>query len=251
METRNLPTRSMPTRSVPNVDFTQLNPVDENKLKEAQTVKNPTEETFAPENIAKDELINNPIIMEEANKLVKEGTTVFKSAMATSMEEAQLKLIPFVEKQIELMNNKLLFDGETPTFDRLNIALLQHEGTLLGLTSLYEMRRWAKEDADAQFKEWFAIRCADMRDEVNPRDIAATKWFSSKEIEYLVIKRYQQEYAQYTANLKLAEAEVSTMQRLIDSWDSYRWILQTISSNCRAEFGSSNASGDINYDESN
>lgn len=247
METRTLPTRGMPTRSVPGVD-----PVDSNKLQQAQAdTATPAEEKFAPENIAKDEALSNPVIMDQAAAVVADGKSVFQSAVAKSMEDAQLKLIPFVERQIELMNNKLLFDGATPTFDQLNVALLQHEGVLLGLTSLYEMRRWAKEDADAQYKEWFAIRCADMRDEMNPRDIAATKWYSSKEIEYIVIRRYREEYAQYTANLKLAEAEVSTMQRLIDSWDSYRWALQTISSNCRAEIKSSEVSGDINYDESN
>lgn len=253
METRTiLPTRGMPTRSVPGMNFDSLDPVDQNKLAQAkQDTSTSPEEKFAPENIAKDDAISNPTIMQAAETVVADGKTVFKSAVASSMEDAQLKLIPFVERQIELMNNKLLFDGATPTFDQLNVALLQHEGVLLGLTSLYEMRRWAKEDADAQYKEWFAVRCADMRDEVNPRDIAATKWYSSKEIEYIVIRKYREEYAQYTANLKLAEAEVSTMQRLIDSWDSYRWALQTISSNCRAEIKSSEVNGDLNYDESN
>ena len=67
--------------------------------------------------------------MNEAASVVTEGITVFQSAMSKSMEEAQLELIPFVERQIELMNEKLLFDGATPTYDQLNVALLKHEGT--------------------------------------------------------------------------------------------------------------------------
>ena len=240
MEQRKLPVRGSVTNTV----------VDPNKIQQARSETNetPVEERFGPSNIATDTALENPTIMNEAASVVTEGITVFQSAMSKSMEEAQLELIPFVERQIELMNEKLLFDGATPTYDQLNVALLKHEGTLLGLTSLYEMKRWEKEAADSVLKEWFAIRCADMRDLVNPRDIPATKWYSSKEIEYLVIRKYQKEYAEYTAKLKLADAQVSTIQRLIDGWESYRWILQTISSNCRAETG---ATGVADYEEDN
>lgn len=188
---------------------------------------------------------NNTVNQESNNA----QTTIFKSSIAQAMDEAQLKLIPFVERQIELMNNKLLFNGTTPTFDELAEKLVKYEETMLGLTSLYEMKKWDLDAIKEEYEEWFAEKFTEMRDFLNPRDAPASKFYSAKEIEYVVLTKYKDERAQLFAKRALAERELSTIQRLLDAWKGYQFILSNLSANARAEAQALNVSPDLNLDE--
>jgi hypothetical protein len=55
------------------------------------------------------------------------------SSIESSMSDAQVKLIKFVETQIAKMNEHLLFNGQQPTISQLNQALSEYEGILFGL----------------------------------------------------------------------------------------------------------------------
>ena len=171
--------------------------------------------------------------------------TLFKSAISDSMDDAQLKLIPFVERQIELMNNKLLFNGGTPTFDQLNTALSQYEGVLLSLTSVYEMARWDAQKASEAYDEWFASKFIEIRELVNPKDVSASKWYSQKEIEYMVCSKFKEERASLIAEKQLTDTKKSTIERLISGWDAYRWCLITLSKNAGAEVSASLINKDL------
>src|SRR5574344_1459006 len=140
-------------------------------MEEERTVKR-----ILPDQQVKENNMSNSI----ADSITKK--TVFRSAMDEQMDAALLELIPFVEKQIELVNNKLLFNGGTPTFEQLNDALAKHEGVLLGLTSLYEMAKWEENARKEEYDEWFAEKFIEVRTTVNSPEISASKWFSSKEI---------------------------------------------------------------------
>lgn len=189
--------------------------------------------------------------VEEKNQSLKaENQSVFKSSISESMDKAQLQLIPFVERQIELMNNKLLFRGATPTFDELAEKLTKYEETLLGLTSLYEMKKWDVEALKEEYDEWFATRFTEIRDLLNPREAAASKFYSAKEIEYIVYTKYKDERAELFAKKSLAERELSTIQRLIESWKQYAFILSNLSANARAEVQALNVSPNLDLDES-
>lgn len=195
---------------------------------------------------------NIPVRQPKNNTVNQENnaqTTIFKSSIAQAMDEAQLKLIPFVERQIELMNNKLLFNGTTPTFDELAEKLVKYEETMLGLTSLYEMKKWDLDAIKEEYEEWFAEKFTEIRDLLNPRDTPASKFYSAKEIEYVVLTKYKDERAQLFAKRALAERELSTIQRLLDAWKGYQFILSNLSANARAEAQALNVSPDLNLDE--
>ena len=165
------------------------------------------------------------------------------------MSDAQVKLIKFVETQIAKMNEHLLFNGQQPNISQLNQALSEYEGILFGLTSLYEMVRWDAVEANDIYDDWIARKSIMIRDQVNPANVAASKWYSAKEIEWLVISRFGDERAKLLANKRLAEHEKSTVERLVEGWKSYGFILNQLSANARAELQGSGLHVDTDYDE--
>lgn len=171
------------------------------------------------------------------------------SSIESSMSDAQVKLIKFVETQIAKMNEHLLFNGQQPSISQLNQALSEYEGILFGLTSLYEMVRWDAVEASDIYDDWVARKSIMIRDQVNPANVAASKWYSAKEIEWLVISRYGDERAKLLANKRLAEHEKSTVERLVEGWKSYGFILNQLSANARAELQGSGLHVDTDYDE--
>ena len=171
------------------------------------------------------------------------------SSIKSSMSDAQVKLIKFVETQIAKMNEHLLFNGQQPNISQLNQALSEYEGILFGLTSLYEMVRWDAVEASDIYDDWIARKSIMIRDQVNPANVAASKWYSAKEIEWLVISRFGDERAKLLANKRLAEHEKSTVERLVEGWKSYGFILNQLSANARAELQGSGLHVDTDYDE--
>ena len=171
------------------------------------------------------------------------------SSIESSMSDAQVKLIKFVETQIAKMNEHLLFNGQQPNISQLNQALSEYEGILFGLTSLYEMVRWDAVEANDIYDDWIARKSIMIRDQVNPANVAASKWYSAKEIEWLVISRFGDERAKLLANKRLAEHEKSTVERLVEGWKSYGFILNQLSANARAELQGSGLHVDPDYDE--
>ena len=125
----------------------------------------------------------------------------------------------------------------------------EYEGILFGLTSLYEMVRWDAVEASDIYDDWIARKSIMIRDQVNPANVAASKWYSAKEIEWLVISRFGDERAKLLANKRLAEHEKSTVERLVEGWKSYGFILNQLSANARAELQGSGLHVDTDYDE--
>lgn len=153
-----------------------------------------------------------------------------------AMSDTEEKFLAFVNEQIEKMDKKLLFWGDSsPPFSVLNKALLDHSHVMLALTSLYEHSRIEVSKAKEIFDEWHAIKFLEIRTQVNRDDIAKNKWYSEKEIEYMIRSKYKSEYAIRKSEYELAESKRSTLQRMIDSWASYQYILSQLSRNTISE----------------
>ena len=104
-------------------------------------------------------------------------------------------------------------------------------------------------EANDIYDDWIARKSIMIRDQVNPANVAASKWYSAKEIEWLVISRFGDERAKLLANKRLAEHEKSTVERLVEGWKSYGFILNQLSANARAELQGSGLHVDTDYDE--
>lgn len=164
-----------------------------------------------------------------------------------AMSATEEQFLAFVNTQIEKMDKKLLFWGESsPPLSVLNKALMDHSHVLLALTSLYENARIQVSKAKEEYEEWHAIKFIEIRTQVNRDELARNKWYSEKEIEYMIRTKYKAEMAQLKAAYELAESQRSTLQRLIDGWSSYQFILVQLSKNSIAECYSTKSEGYLN-----
>lgn len=167
-----------------------------------------------------------------------------KNVINDSMNNAEDEFINFVSKHLQKMDKKLLFDGEhAPSLAVLNNCLSDHSHVMLALTGLYEQNRWDKTQAQDDFDTWYAEKFIEVRTEVNKDDLAKSKWYTKEEIDYMIKVKYKKEYKAMKDAVNLAESKRSFLQRLVDGWNSYQFILTQLSRNSIAEYSSEGRAG--------
>lgn len=167
----------------------------------------------------------------------------------SAFEDSTEKLIEFVAKQTEYMESKLLFDGRTPSFGELQIAQLQYEGVALGLNTLYQMATNEMDEAVEAYNTWFYTKCAEVREKVNPPTLPASKWYSAKEIEYMVYRDYAKERSILFAAMTEKKREHSTLERMTKMWESYSYALRELRELAKLEVIANGNHIDFEYDE--
>lgn len=151
-------------------------------------------------------------------------------------EEAERKLVTFVEDQISKMRDSLhLSSGHEPTFYEVNEALVTYQDTNLGLLALHNTAKLENTKAKEAFDDWFAGKFIEIRDRVNPRNLSAQKWYSQKEIEMMVRKEYSDEFNKYNWDLIATEHQLAFLRRLLETWASQQYVLTQLSKNLIAE----------------
>jgi hypothetical protein len=160
--------------------------------------------------------------------------------LPSDYDEAEKKLVKFVEEQVELMNSHLLFSDREPTFFELNKSLAMFETVALGLTSLYASVRAAKDFAQEKYEDVYAEKFVTektSRTTLNPKDYS-----SAREVELFVRRKYMNELAPLRAAIIEAETKRSFVERLCENWKNYQFILSTMSKNAQAEASASSVS---------
>lgn len=185
--------------------------------------------------------------MSEERKIIRREEPVKQeSYIDVFAEQKGESLMEFVEKQINLMNNRLLFNGNRePSLYEINVALSTYEQTLLGLQVLYEQAKFDSEVAKAKYEEFYNVKYMEIRNTYNTKDVKNAQWLSGKEIEATLYKVYQKDLSELKLSMIEAEGKRSTMQRLCDSWNSYLWCLNTLSKNSIAAANASISSIDM------
>lgn len=157
-----------------------------------------------------------------------------------TFKEAEEDLLKFVEKQIELMNENLLFGGQNiPTFYALNKSLMEYEQITLGLLALHQEMRIAKDIANENYENFYAEKYC----EIKSQQVSLGKnasFLAAREIEMVVRKQFLKELSQLKAEYIKIENKYNFVNHLISAWDKYSFVLNTLSSNARAE---ANAAG--------
>lgn len=192
----------------------------------------------APANSIAANLVDEPVVnIEDLDK---------ETCMATEAEKAGDKLLIFVEKQVDKMNNKILFDGNRePSLYELQMALSTYEQTMFGLVAMYEQAKYDAEVAKSKYKEFYATKFMETRNKYNTLDTAKSKWLSANEIEFTMQSIYKKELAMLETDRIEKEAERSTLERLMRSWESYQFVLTQLSKNSIAQMGGSRISTDL------
>ena len=160
----------------------------------------------------------------------------YHSEIENKAEEASKKLLEYVNEQITRMDNKLLFNGDRdPSKYELDMALSQYEQTLFGLISLYETAKFEEEVAKAKYDEWYAEKYMEVRNTYNTKDVKNASWLSAKEIDATVLTKYKFMAADLKADIISKSRERSTIERLLEGWKSYLWVLNSLCKNAQAE----------------
>lgn len=149
---------------------------------------------------------------------------------------AEEKLTAFVNEQIDKMKayTKLGHDGN-PSFFEVNEALMSYHNTLLALLSIHHLAKVEHIRAKEAYDDWYAGKYIEIRDDVNPRSLAAQKWYSQKEIDMMVRQRNSDEYKRLTWNVTLTDQQLSFIRRMLDGWGSHQYVLTQLSKNLIAE----------------
>ena len=160
----------------------------------------------------------------------------YHSEIENKAEEASKKLLEYVNEQITRMDNKLLFNGDRdPSKYELDMALSQYEQTLFGLIALYETAKFEEEVAKAKYDEWYAEKYMEVRNTYNTKDVKNASWLSAKEIDATVLTKYKFMAADLKADIISKSRERSTIERLLEGWKSYLWVLNSLCKNAQAE----------------
>lgn len=171
---------------------------------------------------------------------VRQTKNVAEKVIDDYTPEAEQRLLSFVEQQVEKMRGYAKFnsaDGQ-PGFFELNKALSEHQVVWLGLVVLNALAKVEYAKAKEQFDDWFAEKYIEKRDELNPRALSSTKWYSTKEIEMQVRVSYKEEYIKYERELTFAEQKVASIRRLMEGWQNQQFVLSRLSKNVEAEYSS-------------
>mgnify|MGYP000852403258 CR=1 FL=1 len=146
------------------------------------------------------------------------------------------KLIKFVNSEIEKMQASLAIgSGAEPTLYEVNQALCSYQSVNLGLIAAYNIAKIEYMKAKEVFDDWYAHKYILMREKLNPRELAAQKWYSQKEIEMAVRVNFPDEYKRYNEDMQEQEHKIAFMRRLLDSWSGYQFILTQLSKNLVSE----------------
>ena len=138
----------------------------------------------------------------------------------SSYDEALHSYIDYVEmrvKQFEKFAQSL--DKPDINSSDLEAILKSRYRTSLAINAEYTLLKRQIRRLQKEYDVWWATCYSDLRKELNPASISASKWTSKTEIEAEIIARYAEEYRNKKDQLDTLEDQASYLKVLIDSWD--------------------------------
>jgi hypothetical protein len=144
-------------------------------------------------------------------------------------DKAREDITKFVADQVQKMNDRLLFNEE-PTFPQLNDALATYEQCTVAILSVYAAARAEDSFAREAYDDEYARCFMETRQE-----LGLSKYASGKELETLTRARYMERLAKAKAKAITAETKLKYIDKLVDGWKQYGFVLSQLSRNAEAE----------------
>ena len=145
----------------------------------------------------------------------------------------------WVEKAIERYTEvtKLISNNTEVTPESVNYALASYTHTMLALIAEYQRVKLEHMDLEEDYKRWY-----DEKFELAKRAVLAEASSTGsktkpalKEYETRLRNDNRQEYDIWRERLKIADAKVRFMLRILDTFKRFDSILMSLSNNMRAE----------------
>lgn len=144
------------------------------------------------------------------------------------------RLLDFVSEQIEKMNKHCAF-GDIPGFYELNQALIDYTPIQTALISMDVVAKSELFKAKEALDDWDAQKYVEVKEQLNPPTLAASKWCSSSEINAYIRVQYGAERRKLAERVNLAENKVAVIRRLLDAWDGQKLVLNRLCKNVEIE----------------
>ncbi len=149
--------------------------------------------------------------------------------------------IKYVEEQLKIFRKETEVIDEginevTPLLINKSLAVY----TQVNITINAEYQRKKKELFKHKnlFQSWWDERFVQIRREMNPTSITASKWLSKNEIESELRATHKEEYLKWKDEIDDLEMSKSFVLRLLDQWNTHSKILNTLSYNMQTELKS-------------
>lgn len=164
------------------------------------------------------------------------------------MNKAIDKYIEYANSIIEKysQHNKIVKDGNISLLE-LNNALCEYLNVYTVLTIEYEKLDLEYQFEKAKFNEWYDEKWVNIRNELNPIDLPASKWVGKQEIDSTLKVRFKDEFRLYNTALIIKEKEVALLRRIVDGYKKMDSILQTLAYNYRGELKAIGLEDRANY----
>ena len=169
----------------------------------------------------------------DADNAENDLDTELVQSEGNAFDEANEKLITFVSTNIEKWKTRV-HTVEYTSMDSINQALIEHPSVAFSLNVLYQRVRFDAERAAHEYASFDAQAYMEMKEKYN-NDKNKKEWYSVKELEYQARNTYKSTYSKLAAKKAAAEGRKSFVQRMLDQWASYQFVLQQISKNLIAE----------------
>lgn len=145
--------------------------------------------------------------------------------------------IDYVTQQIEkLKRYEDLEQDSSISFHDVNTALAHNLKVTNALNMEYQRLKSQYSRIKREFDCWYSEKYIYERNLHNINDLASSKWLSAKELDCLVIVNNAEEYNNRKERLEAMELRVAFIRRLLDSWKSFSYTLNTLSENIRNEY---------------
>jgi hypothetical protein len=117
-----------------------------------------------------------------------------------------------------------------------------------GLVALYENSRVELLIAKEEFEQWWAEAFMTVKKRENTMANKRNTWLSATELENTVRAENRTTIHDLKAKIIEKEAETHFMQKLMDGWSNYQFILSQLSKNSIAEINGSITHQDVDLD---
>jgi preprotein translocase subunit SecA len=149
-------------------------------------------------------------------------------------------LIDFVTSKLEYMKQFMKFGaGKEISFYELEDALKEYQNVYFSLISMENIAKIKYRIEQESFNTWFGEKFLSVRAETNKIELTAQKWASAKELDYMVVAKYKEEYTKRKSRLLSIEMEHQVIEDILTAWKAHAYNLKLLSDNLRSETGMS------------
>ena len=162
-----------------------------------------------------------------AEELLKADESVFN--------KAEQEFYMWVDLQIKSMDNRRkMLSNPDPSYDEINAAIVECSNVIDGLNSLYTTMKMKVTVEKDKFDIWYAQAFMRTRELTNSQ-LDRKVWYSQDEMKQKTIADNAEEIMKRKAAIDSLEAKRSYLERKVETWRSYSFMLNTLSKNINSQ----------------